>query len=100
MGPQIEILIDAHGNYNVPTAVRLANRLYEESRIEWFEEPVPPESLDALRAVRQQVQARLCVGERLFTRWDFLPVFKEGLADYVMPDVVWTGGISEIKKSN
>ena len=98
VGPQIEILIDAHGNYNVPTAVRLANRLYEESRIEWFEEPVPPESFDALRTVRQQVQARLCVGERLFTRWDFLPVFQEGLADYVMPDVVWTGGISEIKK--
>jgi galactonate dehydratase len=82
----------------VPTAVRLANRLYAESKIDWFEEPVPPEGYDALRAVREQVQCSLCVGERLFTRWDFLPIFQQRLADYVMPDVVWTGGISELKK--
>jgi galactonate dehydratase len=98
VGPKVEILIDAHGHYNVPTAVRLANRLYEESRIGWFEEPVPPEGYDALRAVREQVQPAICVGERLFTRWDFLPIFQQRLADYVMPDVVWTGGISELKK--
>ena len=73
-------------------------RLYAESRIDWFEEPVPPEGYDALRAVREQVQCALCVGERLFTRWDFLPIFQQRLADYVMPDVVWTGGISELKK--
>lgn len=98
LGPKVEILIDAHGHYNVPTAVRLANRLYAESRIDWFEEPVPPEGYDALRAVREQVHCSICVGERLFTRWDFLPIFQQRLADYVMPDVVWTGGISELKK--
>ena len=98
VGPEVEILIDAHGHYNVPAAVRLANRLYEESQIGWFEEPVPPESLSALQSVREQVQAPICVGERLFTRFDFLPVLENRLADYLMPDVVWTGGISELKK--
>lgn len=98
VGPKIEILIDAHGHYNVPTAVRLANRLYAEAKIDWFEEPVPPEGYDALHAVREQVHCSICVGERLFTRWDFLPIFQQRLADYVMPDVVWTGGISELKK--
>ena len=98
VGPRVEILIDAHGNFDVPTAIRLANRLWEESRIAWFEEPVPPESFEALRTVREHAQAPICVGERLFTRWDFLPVFQQRLADYVMPDIVWTGGISEIRK--
>ena len=98
VGPQIEILIDAHGHYNVPTAIRIANRLYEESQIGWFEEPLPPESFDSLKTVREHVDARIRVGERLFTRWDFVRIFKDGLADYIMPDVVWTGGISEIKK--
>jgi galactonate dehydratase len=98
VGPQVEILSDAHGHYNVPTAIRLANRLYAESQIEWFEEPVPPEGMDALRTVREHTHCRLCVGERLFTRWDFLPVLQQRLADYLMPDVVWTGGISELKK--
>ena len=27
VGPDIEILIDAHGKFNVPTAIELANRL-------------------------------------------------------------------------
>ncbi|MCZ6618723.1 MAG: mandelate racemase/muconate lactonizing enzyme family protein [Gammaproteobacteria bacterium] len=94
----VEILVDAHGHYNVPTAVRLANRLYDESKIGWFEEPVPPESFGALRSVREQVRAPICVGERLFTRFDFVPVFEGRLADYIMPDVVWAGGISELKK--
>jgi galactonate dehydratase len=95
VGPAVDVLIDAHGHYNVPTAVRLARRL-EPYRIGWFEEPVPPESPQALRAVREQVGVPICVGERLYTRWDFLPIFEQRLADYVMPDVVWTGGISEL----
>ena len=91
-------MIDAHGHYNVPTAIRLANRLYDESGITWFEEPVPPESVNALRAVREHVQPSICVGERLFTRYDFLPILEQRLADYLMPDVLWTGGITELKK--
>ena len=98
VGPHVEILIDAHGRYNVPVAIRLANRLFEQSRIGWFEEPVNPESYQALRQVRENTNAPICVGERLYTRWEFVPVFEGRLADYIMPDIVWTGGISEIKK--
>jgi galactonate dehydratase len=97
VGPDIEVLIDAHALYNVPTAVRLANRL-APCNITWFEEPCPPESYDALEQVRAQVPTRISVGERLYTRYEFLPVLSRHLADYVMPDVTWTGGISELKK--
>jgi galactonate dehydratase len=97
VGPQVEILIDAHAMYNVPTAVRLANRLAAYN-ITWFEEPVPPESYHALKQVRDQVPVRICVGERLHTRFEFVPIFEQRLADFVMPDVTWTGGISELKK--
>jgi galactonate dehydratase len=97
VGPRIEVLIDAHAMYNVPTAVRLANRLAPFD-ITWFEEPVPPESYHALRQVRDQVQTRICVGERLHTRFEFVPVLEQRLADFIMPDVTWTGGISELKK--
>ena len=97
VGPQVEVLIDAHALYNVPTAVRLAQRLAPYN-IHWFEEPVPPESYHALRQVRDQVPTRICVGERLHTRFEFVPIFENRLADFVMPDVTWTGGISELKK--
>ena len=97
VGPDVEILVDAHGNFNVASALQCI-RAVEPYGITWFEEPVPPEGLDALRQIRAQTTMDLCVGERLFTRWDVLPVLREGLANYLMPDVCWTGGISELKK--
>ena len=97
VGPGIEIFIDAHGRFDLPTAVRLANRL-APYRIGWFEEPVPPENADALRQFRAGSGVPLCVGERLYTRWQFRPVLEGQLADYLMPDIIRTGGISELKK--
>ncbi|MSQ35483.1 MAG: mandelate racemase/muconate lactonizing enzyme family protein [Dehalococcoidia bacterium] len=97
VGPGIEILIDAHAMYNVPTAIRLCDRL-KPFNIGWFEEPVPPESYHALQQVREATGVRMCVGERLHTRWEFLPILEKRLADFIMPDVTWTGGITELKK--
>lgn len=97
-GPQVEILIDAHGRFDVPTAIRLCRTLEEAGQIDWFEEPVPPESLDALKQVREKVSAAISVGERAHTKWDFVPILENKLADYIMPDVTWTGGITEMKK--
>jgi galactonate dehydratase len=48
--------------------------------------------------VREKVRAHITVGERLHTRWEFVPILEKRLADYIMPDVTWTGGISELKK--
>jgi galactonate dehydratase len=97
-GPDIEVLIDAHGRFNVPTAVRLCRALEDAGQIDWFEEPVPVESYHALRQVRDRINTHIAVGERLHTRWDFVPVLEKELADYIMPDVTWTGGITEMKK--
>jgi galactonate dehydratase len=97
VGPGVEIFIDAHGRFDLPTAVRLANRL-APYRIGWFEEPVPPENWDALRQFRDRSEVPVCVGERLYTRWQFRPVLEQKLTDYIMPDVIRTGGISELKK--
>ncbi|MDP7533341.1 MAG: mandelate racemase/muconate lactonizing enzyme family protein, partial [SAR202 cluster bacterium] len=97
VGPDVEILIDAHGNFNVPTAINLAHRL-EPYDIGWFEEPVQPNSNEALRHVKESVNVPICVGERLYHRWDFVPILKDRLAEYLMPDILWCGGISEMRK--
>ncbi|MEP9390130.1 mandelate racemase/muconate lactonizing enzyme family protein [Mesorhizobium sp. KR9-304] len=97
-GPEIEILIDAHGRFDVPTAIRLCRTLEDAGQIDWFEEPVPPESFNALKQVREKVNAPISWGERGHTKWDFVPILENKLADYIMPDVTWTGGITELKK--
>lgn len=97
-GPDIEVLIDAHGRFDVPTAIRLCRTLEEAGDIDWFEEPVPPESIHALKQVREKVSVPISWGERGHTKWDFVPILENKLADYIMPDVTWTGGITELKK--
>src|SRR3569833_231940 len=97
-GPETEILIDAHGRFDVPTAIRLCRSLEEAGDIDWFEEPCPPESINALKQVREKVSAAISWGERGHTKWDFVPILENKLADYIMPDVTWTGGITELKK--
>jgi galactonate dehydratase len=97
IGDGIELLIDAHGRFDVPTAVRLANRLVPY-RIGWFEEPVPPENWDALAQFRSRSDVPVCVGECLYTRWQFRPILEQKLAEYIMPDVIRTGGISELRR--
>ena len=97
LGPGYELMVDAHGRFDVASAIR-AGRALEPYDLIWYEEPVPPESFQALREVRENTSIPICVGERLYTRYDYVPVFEQRLADYVMPDILWTGGISEIKK--
>jgi galactonate dehydratase len=97
VGPDVEIMVDCHGRFDVPTAIRLARSL-EPYNLWWIEEPVPVESTHALRQVRENISVPISVGERLHTRWDFVPILENELADFIMPDVTWTGGITEIKK--
>ena len=93
----MEILIDAHALYNVPTAMRLATRLAPYN-ITWFEEPVPPESYDALPRCATRCRPASASASACTPASSSSPIFERRLADFVMPDVTWTGGISELKK--
>src|SRR6266436_5629823 len=42
LGPNVELMIDAHGSLEVATAIKLAKEL-EPYNIAWFEEPVSPD---------------------------------------------------------
>lgn len=97
LGAEYELMVDAHARFDVASAIAAARAL-EPYNLTWFEEPVPADGYEALKQVRDATSIPICVGERLFTRWDFLTIFEQRLADYVMPDVVWTGGISELSR--
>lgn len=97
VGKEYEIMVDAHARFDVATAIKAAQAL-ESQGLFWFEEPVPPESYKALQQFRDATRVPISVGETLFTRYDFVPIFENSLADYVMPDVAWTGGISELRR--
>lgn len=97
VGPDVELLIEGHGRFDIPTAVTIAKEL-EPFRPMWFEEPVPPDNLDALKAVKDRSPVPIAAGERLYTRFDYRPLFDKMAADYIQPDISHAGGIAELQK--
>ena len=97
VGDGVDLLIEGHGRFNIPTAIKIAHEL-EPFKPMLFEEPVPPDNLDALREVKDRTNLAISAGERLYTRWDYKPLFDKMAADYIQPDVSHAGGIMELKK--
>lgn len=97
VGDEVDLLIEGHGRFDVPTGIKIAKAL-EPFNIMWFEEPVPPNNLEALKAVRDKSPVPISAGERLYTRYDYLNLFKDRCADFIQPDVSHAGGIMELKK--
>ena len=97
VGNDVDLLIEGHGRFNLPTAVKIAKEL-ESFKPMFFEEPVPPDNLDALKAVKDKSPVAISAGERLYTRWDYKRMFDLVAADYIQPDVSHAGGIMELKK--
>ena len=79
-------------------AILRIGRRVQDSDIMFFEEPVDPFDVDALKQISEQLQMPIAVGERLYTRYGFRRVLERQAAHIVQPDVGNTGGIMEAKK--
>ena len=97
VGNSVDLLIEGHGRFDVPTGIKIAKEL-EQFKPMWFEEPTPPDNLEALKAVRDKSPVAISAGERLYSRWDYRKLFDIRAADYIQPDISHAGGISELKK--
>lgn len=98
VGPNIDVMIDNHGRAWPSLAIRQI-RAVQEYGIYFFEEPVPPDNLEALAEVRRNISGTdLATGERLFSRWDYRQLIERQLVDIVQPDVCHCGGISELRR--
>ena len=97
VGDDVDLLIEGHGRFNIPTGIMIAKEL-EQFHPMFFEEPVPPDNLDAIKAVKDKSPVAVSAGERLYTRWDYKRMFDLMAADYIQPDISHAGGIMELKK--
>jgi galactonate dehydratase len=97
VGPNVEILIEMHGRFNVATAVEMAREL-ERFKPSWVEEPVPPENLAALKKASEKINIPIATGERIHTRFDFRELFELQAADIIQADITHFGGLLETKK--
>src|SRR5258708_3172955 len=97
LGPEGELMIDAHGSLEVATAIKLAREL-EPYDIAWFEEPVSPDDHAGQAEVRRSTTIPIASGEREFTRFDFQDLLDRRALDIAQPDVARAGGMTEIRR--
>ena len=97
LGEGMEIAVELHGYWNLPTAIKIARAL-ETYNVMWLEEMMPQDNLAAYGTLARSTSLPLCLSERLLTRWGFREVIENRAAQFIMPDICWCGGISEARK--
>ena len=97
VGMEMQIANDAHAKWNLPIAIRIAQAM-EPLEPMWQEDLTPLLNPEALLRLQESTRTPVCISERLLTRWQLRQYIENGSARIVMPDLIWTGGISETHK--
>ena len=97
VGNRADLLFGTHGQFTPSGAIRLAKAIEPYGPL-WFEEPVPPDDIAALKQVARATSIPVATGERLTTRWEFAAVLRAGAAGILQPAIGRAGGIWEVRK--
>ncbi|HTF17367.1 MAG TPA: galactonate dehydratase [Chryseolinea sp.] len=97
VGYDIGLGIDFHGRVHRGMAKGFMKDL-EFLKPMFIEEPVLSENIEVFKTLAQYTSSPIATGERMFSRWDFKPLFAQGAVDIIQPDLSHAGGISEVKR--
>jgi L-alanine-DL-glutamate epimerase-like enolase superfamily enzyme len=96
VGDAMDIAVEFHGFWSLTAGKRLAQAVAEYDPL-WVEDVVRKGDYEAYSQLAKAVDVPLCISERLIGRYEFQQALRTGAVDVVMPDLCWTGGISEGK---
>lgn len=94
LGPGFGIALDVGHSYRLGGNVRLAQAL-EPFDLYWLE--VESYDHDAIHELRRQTRTRICTGESLVRREQFLPLLRRHATDVVMVETL-ANGLSEARR--
>ncbi|MET0172436.1 MAG: mandelate racemase/muconate lactonizing enzyme family protein [Agrobacterium vaccinii] len=97
VGPDVRIMIDANHGYDALEAIEVGKALAPLG-IDWFEEPVVPEQLEAYQAVRAGQPIPVAGGETWHGRYGMRAPLENRVVDILQPDLAGAGGFSETKR--
>jgi galactonate dehydratase len=93
-GSRIEFMLDGHGFFQLPAAIRIAEALKPLNPL-WVEDLIRPDSIQAMANLRRMTGIPMAVSEMFSGPDDYAMALREQCADYVMIDPTWVGGISQ-----
>ncbi|MGI8609126.1 MAG: enolase C-terminal domain-like protein [Candidatus Dormibacteria bacterium] len=93
IGSAAELFVDANGAYGLKQALRLA-RVFAESGVTYFEEPVSSDQLDQLALIRANTDLDIAAGEYGYDPWYFRTMLERGAVDILQADATRCLGIT------
>ena len=97
VGAATDIAVDCHWRYSVSDVVKVAREL-EPLRLLWLEDPVPPESIRALKAVSSRVRVPIATGENLNLFEGFRDIIEQHAISIVTPDLQKVGSMQAARR--
>jgi L-alanine-DL-glutamate epimerase-like enolase superfamily enzyme len=97
VGPEIDLVLDAHTRLDLPEAMRLCREAEPFDPL-FIEDPLRCENPDSYRTLRPHVHVPIAAGEQYSSKWEFHQLIEEELIDYCRLDVCLAGGLTESKK--
>ncbi|MCP4314691.1 MAG: mandelate racemase/muconate lactonizing enzyme family protein [Hyphomicrobiales bacterium] len=94
VGPDVDIMVDAHGTYTVSDAKRFAYQV-ADCDLAWLEEPIIADDKPGIAELRSATHIPIATGECEATRYAFRDIAVRRAADILQPDPAFCGGISE-----
>jgi len=97
LGPDIELIHDAHERYTPTQAVEFA-KLAEKYRLFFLEDALSPEDIEWFRNIRAQCATPLAMGELFNSPHEWTPLIKDRLIDYMRMHISQMGGLTPARK--
>jgi galactonate dehydratase len=91
VGTRADILFGTHGQFTPSGAARMARAIEPYDPL-WFEEPVPPDSPEAMADIAAKTSIPIAAGERLTTKWEFARLIQFRAAAILQPNTGRSGG--------
>jgi galactonate dehydratase len=97
IGPEVDIILESHATTDANTTIQLAEmaRKYDIMLLEEATSPLNPQ---VMHRIADKIDIPLATGERIFSRWGFLPFLENDSIAVIQPDIGNCGGITEMKK--
>lgn len=97
VGDRADLGVEIHRNLTPDEAITLAREL-APLRLAYYEDPLPPQSEDALEYVARHVDLPLAAGERSYSLFQFAELIGRRIVAFVRADLSLAGGITQAKK--
>lgn len=94
VGNDLELILDGHGFFQLPAALRIAEAMKEVQPL-CLEDVIRPDCIDTIALFRARCGLPLAVSEMLIGVEDYRVLLEKRGTDYVMIDPTWVGGISQ-----